>query len=342
MKIATQSISQLAMALVLLVYLIGIPVLFADRSYVLTVLITASMLAFMALGVWLTFSIGRINIAQSGFGLIGAYAGAILVEHGVSFWLCLPLAGLAAGITGMAIGYPILRLKGVYFAMLTISLAEAIRLIALNGGGVTRGASGYVGLPLPDAIELFGVTIIPAFEPGARLPFYYLAAIILIAGILITWRIHSSRLGAVFRSLQQNEELASSLGIDIAGYRVLAFSICCAFGGIGGAFFMALQQNVYPTSFQVSDSVYLMMYCFIGGLSHPLGAVVGTFALVIGFELLGEFERYQSILFAAVMIGAMVALPNGLVSLASPTSWFPRARFKATVADTSEKKAQAT
>lgn len=322
----------LLLILALFCYLVVIPMMFIDRSYILTVMITASMLAFMSLGVWLTFTIGRINIAQGGFALVGAYAAAILIQQaGFSFWLAMPAAGLIAGSIGFLIGYPILRLKGVYFAMLTISLTEALRLVALNGGDLTRGASGYVDLPLPGALSIFGLTLIPAFEPGARLPFYYLSAGLLIAGTLLIWRIHACRLGAVFRSLQQNEDLAVSLGIDIARYRVLAFAIACAFGGVGGAFFTALQQNVYPTSFQITDSVYLMMYCFIGGLAHPLGAVIGAFVLVIGFEFLGAAEQYQSILFAALMIGAMVGAPNGLIGLITPTRWLKKSYTDATV-----------
>lgn len=294
-------------------YLVVVPLLFAERSYYLTVVITASMLAFMSLGVWLTFAIGRINIAQGGFALIGAYSSAILISSfDISFWLSLPAAGAVAALVGLLVGYPILRLKGVYFAMLSLCLTEAIRLAFLNGGEVSQGARGITGLPLPSAIEVMGITLVPAFAPGARLPFYYLAATLLLLGILVLWRIHASRLGAVFRSLQQNEDLARSLGIDVARYRVLAFAIACAYGGIGGAFFAALQQNVYPSTYQVTDSVYLMMYCFIGGLAHPLGAVVGAFTLVLGFEFLGAAGRYQSILFAAAMIAAMVLLPNGL------------------------------
>jgi branched-chain amino acid transport system permease protein len=305
---------QLIGLVALVVYLVVVPTLFAERSYYLTVVITASMLAFMSLGVWLTFAIGRINIAQGGFALIGAYASAILISRfDISFWLTLPAAGAMAALVGVLVGYPILRLKGVYFAMLSLCLTEAIRLAFLNGGDVSQGARGITGLPLPSAIEVLGVTLVPAFAPGARLPFYYLAAALLILGILALWRIHASRLGAVFRALQQNEDLARSLGIDIARYRVIAFAIACTYGGIGGAFFAALQQNVYPSSYQVTDSVYLMMYCFIGGLAHPLGAVVGAFTLVLGFELLAGFGRYQSILFAAAMIAAMVLLPNGLV-----------------------------
>ncbi|MEO1017570.1 MAG: branched-chain amino acid ABC transporter permease [Pseudomonadota bacterium] len=305
-----------AVVLALLVYLVIIPSLFAERSYILTIVITASMLAFIGLGVWLTFAIGRINIGQGGFALIGSYTAAVLMERwGLSFWLVLPCAAIVAGSFGAIIGYPILRLKGVYFAMLTLCLGEAIRLATLNAEALTGGARGIVNIQLPGSIEVFGLVLVPAFQPGDRLAFYYLGAALLIAGLALLWRIHTSRLGAVFRSLQQNEELATSVGINVARYRVLAYAIACAYAGIGGAFFATLQQNVYPSSFQVSDSVYLMMYSFIGGLSHPVGAVVGAFALISGFEFLGAFGQYQSILLASLMIFAIIALPNGLISL---------------------------
>jgi branched-chain amino acid transport system permease protein len=268
------------------------------------------------MGVWLSFAIGRINIAQGGFAMIGGYTVAILaVDLGLSFWLALPAAGLVAGITGFLIGYPILRLKGVYFAMLTLSLTEAIRLVFLNADWLSRGATGLTDLPLPGAVEIFGLTLMPAFAPGARLPFYWLAAALLLGGLFLLWRIQHTRLGAVFRALRLNEELAASIGVDVARYRAIAFAISSAYGGIGGAVLTTLQQNIYPSSYQVTDSVYLMMYCFVGGLSYVIGPILGTFALVASFDLLVPLGRYQSLAYAALIIAAMLLLPNGLAGL---------------------------
>lgn len=286
-----------------LVYVVGVPILLAGWPYWLNVLTNASMLSFISLGVWVTFSIGRINIAQGAFAMIGGYTTAILsTRYGLSFWLCLPLSALVAAAVGTAIGMVILRLRGVYFAMITLTLTEAVRLAFLNGGGFTQGATGITNIPRPAGIE-------------GPVAFYVLAAVLLVLGLVAVWRLATSRIGWVFRSLRQNEDLASSIGIDVARFRVLAFAFCCGMGGIGGAFFAAFHQNIYPASYSVQDSVNFMLYCFLGGLDFVLGPVVGAFLLVIAFELLGELQRYQALLYGVLMIAVIMFLPNGVLSL---------------------------
>ncbi|TMI80551.1 MAG: branched-chain amino acid ABC transporter permease, partial [Bacillati bacterium ANGP1] len=260
----------LAASAALAVYVVIVPFLLRDAPYLLGVLATASILSFISLGVWLTFTIGRINIGQGAFALVGGYVTATLTKTlGVSFWLALPASGLAAALLGTVIGWPILRLKGVYFAMLTLSLTEAARLAALNGGTLTEGATGILNIPTPGPLRVLRAEIVPAFGAlNQHLAFYGLAAVILSAGLLGAYRIATCRLGWIFRSLQQDEALAESTGIDVAKYRVMAFAIGCAYGGIGGAFFAVAQQSIYPSSFGVTDSVYFMLYCFFGGLSY--------------------------------------------------------------------------
>jgi branched-chain amino acid transport system permease protein len=273
------------------------------------------LLSFISLGVWLTFAIGRINISQGAYALIGGYATAILsTRYGLSFWLCLPLSGLIAAACGALVGAAILRLRGVYFAMITLSLTEAVRLAFLNGGEFTRGAQGIIGIPRPGAVSAFGVIVIPAFAGGDNLSYYYLGAGLLILGLVI-WRLESSRLGWVFRSMRQNEELAASIGIHVAKYRILAYAVSCAFGGLGGAFFAAFHQNIYPVSYSVMDSVNFMLYCFLGGLDFIFGAVVGAFLLVISFELLHDLQEYQALIYGILMISFILWLPNGILSL---------------------------
>ncbi len=246
----------------------------------------------------------------------GGYASAILAtRYGVSFWLCLPLSGLVSAALGALIGWPVLRLKGVYFAMTTLSLTEAIRLLALNGGDLTKGATGIVNIPRPGAIRIFGLTIVPEFNGADPLPFYFLACALLVLGLAGVWRLSTSRLGWVFRSLRQNEDLATSIGINVAKYRVIAFGVCCFMGGIGGAFFAVFHQNIYPATYTISDSVNFMLYCFLGGLSYIFGPVVGAFLLVIAFELLHAVQDYQALIYGVLMIVCMLWLPNGILSL---------------------------
>jgi len=311
---------RIGIVILLATYLIGVPYLWHDSPYHLGVITTASTLSLISLGVWLTFMIGRINIGQGAFALLGGYAVAILiVKAGLSFWISLPLAGLISALFGVLVGWPILRLRGVYFAMLTLSLTETTRLLALNGGVVTDGASGIVNIPTPGELSIFGWVLIPAFDQvNQHLAFFFLAAFLLILGYAVIWRAANSRLGWIFQSLQQNEDLATSIGINIAKYRVIAYAICCALGGIGGAFFTVSQQSIYPSSFVVTDSVYFMLYCFLGGLGFTFGPIVGTFVLFISFELLHGLQQYQTLVYAAVIIALILWLPNGLLSLRWP------------------------
>ncbi len=317
----------LVLAVCLVIYLIVLPAYFAESRYVLRVITTASVLSFISLGVWLTFTIGRINIGQGAFALIGGYTTAILsTKLGVSFWVCLPLSGLVAGLTGIIFGLGILRLKGVYFAMITLSLTEAVRLGFLSGGDFTGGAPGIPNIPLPDELKLFGITLVPDFgEVDTHIAFYYLGAVLLILGLAVIWRISSSRLGWIFESLQQDEELSRSVGINVARYRVMAYAICCFYGVLGGAFFTVSQQSIYPSVFGVPDSLFFILYCFLGGLAFVAGPIVGAFLLFILFELLHELQQYQQLIYSVIMISIMLWLPNGLLSLRLPAaSWRSR------------------
>jgi len=299
-----------------LVYLVLFPLFYRDSKYILGVVTTASMLSVISLGVWVTFAIGRSNISQGAFALIGGYTTAILsVRYGVPFWICFPLSGGVAALVGALIGWPILRLRGVYFAMITLSLTEATRLAFLNGGEFTRGGTGIVDIPRPGAISLAGVTLIPEFKGSDPLPFYYLAAFLLILTLICLRRLSTSRLGWIFKSLRQNEALASSIGINVAKYRVMAYAICCFIGGLGGSFFAVFQQNIYPSTYTVTDSIYFMLYCFLGGLDYLFGPVAGAFLLIVSFELLHSVQTYQTMIYAVIMITFMLWLPNGILSL---------------------------
>lgn len=310
---------------VVLAWLVGVPLGIGDRPYDIGVLTTALALSVISAGVWLMFYIGRIHIGQGAFALLGQYAAAIAITKlGLSFWVALPLAGLVAALFACAIGLPILRLKGVYFAMVTLSLTEAARLSAQSFVSVTNGPRGILNIPLPGAVEVFGLTLVPDFsEVNPHIALFCLATLLAVAAYAALYRIVNSRLGWLFRSLQQNEDLASSIGVNVARLRVIAFAIGSFLGGVGGAFFLAVQQSVYPSSFQVQDSIYLMLYCFLGGLGYVFGPLVGTFVLVIAFEFLHGLNEYQPLIYALLMIGLMLWLPNGLLSLGRPGASAP-------------------
>ena len=312
----------LSVAVFLVAVLIVVPWLIqaTERWDLYFTLTSVALLSIASGGVWLTFYIGRINIGQGAYALAGGYVSAILVtQYGVSFWLTLPIAGVFCALLSVLIGVPILRLRGVYFAMITLVLTEVARLTAL-ALPITRGAKGIVSIPLPGEVAVFGVTIIPDFATvgNVKLAFYYLAVILMILSFAGLYRLVNSRLGHLCRSLQQNEELASSIGVNIAYLRILAYAISSFLGGIGGAVFVAISQSIYPSSFQVKDSIDFMLNCFLGGLGYVFGPMLGTLLLYFGWDLLFETGRFQLLIYSCLLIALILALPNGLLSIRLP------------------------
>lgn len=280
-------------------------------------LTSVALLSIATGGVWLTFYIGRINIGQGAYALAGGYVSAILVtQHGMSFWWTLPLAGLFCAAVSVLVGLPILRLRGVYFAMVTLILTEVARLTAL-ALPVTNGASGISSIPLPGAISLFGITLVPDFATHAnpRLSFYFVAVTLMVVTFAALYRLVHSRIGHLCQSLQQNEELASSIGVNVTRLRLLAYAISSFLGGISGAMFVAISQSIYPSSFQVTDSINFMLGCFLGGLGYVFGPMLGTLVLYFGWDLLFETGRFQLLIYSVVLIALIMVLPNGLLSL---------------------------
>lgn len=309
-------IGLLAFALVVFI-LIPVSISISGRWDFYYTLTAVALLSIASAGVWLTFYIGRINIGQGAYALAGGYVSAILVtQAGINFWLTVPLAGLFCAALSVLIGLPILRLRGVYFAMVTLVLTEVMRL-AMLALPITNGAKGITSIPLPGGVSLFGVTLIPDFATMAnpKLAFYLVAVALMTASYAVLWRIVNSRLGHLCRSLQQNEELSASIGVNTAYLRVLAYSISSFFGGIAGAMFVAISQSVYPSSFQVTDSVNFMLNCFLGGLGFVFGPMLGTLVLYFGWDLLFTTGRYQLLIYSSLLILLILVLPNGLLSL---------------------------
>lgn len=285
-----------------------------DFYYTLT---SVALLSIASAGVWLTFYIGRINIGQGAYALVGGYVSAILItDYGMSFWLTIPLAGMICAALSVLIGLPILRLRGVYFAMVTLVLTEVARLTAL-ALPITNGAKGIVSIPLPGGISILGFAIIPDFATLAnvKLGFYYVGVTLMVLVFAALYRIVHSRIGHLCRSLQQNEELSASIGVNTAHLRIIAYSISSFFGGIAGAVFAAISQSIYPSSFQVADSVNFMLNCFLGGLGYVFGPMLGTLVLYFGWDLLFQTGRFQLLIYSSLLIVLMLVLPNGLLSL---------------------------
>ena len=286
----------------------------SDLYYTLT---SVALLSIASAGVWLTFYIGRINIGQGAFALVGGYISAILVTQvTVNFWLTIPIAGLVCAALSVLIGLPILRLRGVYFAMVTLVLTEVAKLSAL-ALPYTNGAKGITSIPLPGPLVLFDLVLLPGLESIAnpKLMFYIIFSVLMVLAYWVLWRIVNSRLGHLCRSLQQNEELASSIGVNVAYIRVVAFSISSFLGGVAGAGFVGISQSIYPSSFQVADSINFMLNCFLGGLGYVFGPMLGTLVLYFGWDLLFVTGRYQLLVYSAILILLMLLVPNGMLGL---------------------------
>jgi branched-chain amino acid transport system permease protein len=312
-----------AVAVFLLIVFVVVPFVIGEtgRTDLYYTLSSVALLAIASGGVWLTFYIGRINIGQGAWALVGGYASAILVTtYGVSFWLSLPIAGFVCAALSVLVGLPILRLRGVYFAMVTLVLTEVARLSAL-ALSITGGAKGITNIPPPGPIGLFGFNIVPSFEAFAErnVAFYFLSMAMMTACFAALWRLVNSRIGQLFAALRQNEELASSMGVNVPLLRVIAYAISSFFGGVGGAIFVAIAQSIYPSSFTVNDSVNFMLNCFLGGLSYVFGPMLGTLVLYFGWDLLFQTGEYQLLIYSGVMILLILLVPNGLLSLRWPS-----------------------
>ena len=313
----------LGVALFLAIVFVIIPLLIVlsgrkDFYYTLT---SVALLSIGSAGVWLTFFIGRINIGQGAYALMGGYVSAILImKYSFSFWWTLPLAGIFCAFASILIGWPILRLRGVYFAMVTLVLTEVTRLAAL-AMPITGGAKGITSIPLPGPISIAGITLVPDFSimENSRIAFYYLAAFLMTLCFAGMYRLVNSRIGKICQSLQQNEELASSMGVNISYLRIIAYAISSFLGGVSGAVFIAATQSIYPSSFTVTDSVNFMLNCFLGGLGFVVGPMLGTLVLYFGWNLLFETGQYQLLIYSFLMIVVMLVLPNGLLSIAALT-----------------------
>src|SRR5215831_25660 len=184
---------------------------------------------------------GQLNIGHSAFMCLGAYTSALLAKHyALPFELTLLAGALLAAAVGLIVGYPALRLRGVYFAMVTVAFVEVIRLIAAIWVPLTRGNSGLSGIPKPN---LLGITLVSKSSQ------YYLAVGLAAIALFVLWRLERSRLGLTWRSIGLADNLAQSLGVNIAAHKLLAFAVGCFFAGVAGAFYAAFIRFLFPPEF---------------------------------------------------------------------------------------------
>jgi branched-chain amino acid transport system permease protein len=249
---------------------------------------------------------GQLNIGHSAFMSIGAYTSALLAKNlAVPFEISLLCGALLAAAVGLAVGYPSLRLRGVYFAMVTVAFVEVIRLIAQIWVPLTRGMSGLSGIPKPSVL---GMTL------RTKTSQYYLALVLMLAILLVLWKLEHSRLGLIWKSIGMAENLAQSLGVNIAKHKLLAFMIGCFFAGVAGAFYAHFIRFLFPPEFGFLMATNILVYNFVGGRGHFAGPLVGAVFL----SLLSEPFRgnpYETIFFSIAMLLTILFLPGGLITL---------------------------
>ena len=249
---------------------------------------------------------GQLNIGHSAFMCVGAYTSALLAKHyALPFELTLLAGALLATVVGLIVGYPALRLRGVYFAMVTVAFVEVIRLIAAIWVPLTRGNSGLSGIPKPN---LLGITLVSKSSQ------YYMAVALTAIALFVLWRLERSRLGLTWRSIGLADNLAQSLGVNIAAHKLLAFAVGCFFAGVAGAFYAHFIRFLFPPEFGFLVATNILVYNFVGGRGHFVGPIVGaTFLSLLSEPFRGS--AYETIFFSIAMLLTILFLPGGLITL---------------------------
>ena len=303
---------------------------FASR-YVMDVAIL--VITYIMLGWGLNIVVGLAGLLDLGyvaFYAIGAYSYALLANYfDWSFWICLPMAGVFAGISGILLGFPVLRLRGDYLAIVTLGFGEIIRIILLNWYEFTGGPDGISGIPRPSFFGLefkrssegtfsgfFGLD----YSSMHRIIFlYYLILALALLTNFVTLRLRKLPVGRAWEALREDEIACRSLGINPTNTKLTAFAIGATFGGLAGSFFATRQGFISPESFTFIESAVILAIVVLGGMGSQIGVVLASVVLIGGTELFRELEEYRMLAFGALMVGIMVWKPRGLLANREPT-----------------------
>lgn len=295
------------------------------------------VLTYIMLGWGLNIVVGLAGLLDLGyvaFYAVGAYSYALLSVHfGLSFWVCLPLAGVLAALAGLILGFPVLRLRGDYFAIVTLGFGEIIRIILLNWYNVTGGPDGINNIARPSFFGIAEFTPAPAegqvafhelfgleFDGIHRVIFlYYLILILAIVVNIVSVRIRRLPIGRSWEALREDDIACQSLGINRRNIKLIAFTISAAFGGFAGSFFATRQGFISPESFTFLESAIVLAIVVLGGMGSQLGIVLAAI-LIIGLpEIFRELEQYRMLVFGMAMVGIMTWRPRGLLAHREPS-----------------------
>ena len=320
----------------LIVFALALPFLpFADRRVIDVAIL---VLTYVMLGWGLNIVVGLAGLLDLGyvaFYAVGAYSYALLGLHfGFGFWLCLPFAGLMAASAGLLLGFPVLRLRGNYLAIVTLGFGEMIRITLLNWQSLTRGPNGISGIPRP---TFFGLSFEEIEQGGQRttefhqyfgLPYatvdkfvflYYLILALALVTNLFTLRVRKLPIGRAWEALREDEIACRSLGINPTNTKLTAFALGAMFGGIAGSFFATRQTFISPESFTFIESAVILAIVVLGGFGSQIGVVLAAVLLIGLPEIFRDLQQYRMLAFGAAMVGIMLWRPAGLIAHREPT-----------------------
>lgn len=322
----------------LLVFAVALPLIPGiANSYVdLGVLI----MTYVMLGWGLNIVVGLAGLLDLGyvaFYAVGAYSFALLSEnYGLSFWECLPICGILAACWGIFLGFPVLRLRGDYLAIVTLAFGEIIRLVITNWMALTGGPNGITDIPHP---TLFGLNFSMAGGPGTFSGLLgidpspsqrtgYLYYIILFLALLTNWvtlRLRKQPLGRAWEALREDEIACRSLGINVRNTKLTAFAIGAMFGGFAGCFFATRQAFISPDSFTFIESATVLAIVVLGGAGSQLGIVLAALVMIGTPELLQSLQIYRMLIFGIALVLIMIVRPRGFISTRRPSVSLGRA-----------------
>ncbi|MBT8372687.1 MAG: high-affinity branched-chain amino acid ABC transporter permease LivM, partial [Deltaproteobacteria bacterium] len=281
--------------------------------------VAVNVLIYVCLGLGLNIVVGLAGMLDLGyiaFYGIGAYSYALLnINFGMSFWLCLPFAAVLSCIAGCIIGYPTLRMRGDYLAIVTLAFGEIVRLILNNWMSLTNGPNGILGIKVPGIFY-------PSFLDGfsiehlwlKKLHFlYYVALGLAVLTIIGVYRLNFSRIGRAWESIREDETAAELMGVNTFLLKLLAYAMGAMFAGLAGAFFASRMRFVSPESFTFLESAMVLCMVVLGGMGSIPGIVLGAAALIVLPEVFREFELYRMLAFGAAMVIMMLFRPAGLI-----------------------------
>jgi branched-chain amino acid transport system permease protein len=314
----------------LLAFAVIFPLMFYSNRYYLDLGIM--VLTYVMLGWGLNIVVGLAGLLDLGyvaFYAVGAYSYALMAQHtGLSFWACLPVAGLLAAFWGVLLGFPVLRLRGDYLAIVTLAFGEIIRLVLINWQSFTGGPNGISSIPRPSFFGLpftagddgFAATFGLEFDPTHRVVFlYYVILVLALITNLVTVRLRRLPIGRAWEALREDEIACRSLGINTTNTKLTAFAIGAMFGGFAGAFFATRQGFISPESFVFAESALILAIVVLGGMGSQVGVAIAALVMIGAFELFRELAEARMLVFGAAMVGIMVLRPRGLVATREPS-----------------------